>query len=94
MFYKLTEQQAILLAEHFQYLKGQPLGQRSELPIEEIYPLDMQDGTWQVYLKTYLGDKEAFYENAGDKYVITNLWHYITTNNVDFNAEDIGLILQ
>lgn len=82
MFYTLTEEQARLIATDFQFLIGQPIENGSSLKIEEVVADELDNGDWQVSLKTYLGDKDNFYEIAGHSTLIHNLFMYLTNNNL------------
>ena len=96
MYYKLDENQARLIAIDFQYLIGNPLRKGTNLITELVGPRAMTDGTWQVYLSSYLGDKDGWWEIAGHSDMIENLFIYLTENEMQdyFDPNKYGLVQQ
>ncbi|MDB5198538.1 MAG: hypothetical protein JWO92_501 [Chitinophagaceae bacterium] len=93
MYYRLDERQSRLIAIDFQYLIGQPLRKEMDIIIEQVEERLMTDGTWQVYLSTYLGDKEGWWQNAGHASMMSNLFAYLTESGLqsDFDPDKYGL---
>lgn len=96
MYYTLTETQSRMIVFDFQHLIGKRLHKKLDLLIEEMEEQIMQDGTWQVYLKTYLGDKEGFWQTAGHSSMMTNFFFYLTENDLihEFDPTKYGLTPQ
>lgn len=88
MFYNLTKAQAIIIASDYQYIKGRNIFiEGSEYPIEEISAIEMQDGSWNVILETYLGDKPV----KDHSNLIAYFFTWATDNNLEFDPYKYNL---
>ena|ERR1035437_2804470 len=93
MYYILNENQARLIALDFQHLIGEKFGSLINIPIEQVVARQTIDGKWNVYLLSYMGDKDETWELYGDATITDRIFRFLTDNQRldEFDPNKYGL---